>query len=135
MLVAFLLHSTLSSFARAAPIQRLSLRLQDSTEGPTISITCEGDDCRTMLGILWACLITIFACTWTAVHPNLPPPGASTWKVLKIRLKLVLLGLIAPEYILFWAIEQRRVAKLIVRAASKLSFPLHDHLLYHPAAR
>ncbi len=29
-------------------------------------------DPRTVLSILWGCIATIFACTWLAVHPNVP---------------------------------------------------------------
>ncbi|KAF8331739.1 uncharacterized protein EI90DRAFT_2819705, partial [Cantharellus anzutake] len=28
--------------------------------------------CRTMWGIVYSCLLTVFACIWTAVHPNPP---------------------------------------------------------------
>lgn len=30
--------------------------------------------CRTVWNIIWSCLITIFACIWVAVHPNIPQP-------------------------------------------------------------
>lgn len=30
--------------------------------------------CRTVWNIIWSCLITIFACTWVVVHPNIPQP-------------------------------------------------------------
>ena len=30
--------------------------------------------CRTIWNIVWSCLVTIFLCTWVAVHPNIPCP-------------------------------------------------------------
>lgn len=30
--------------------------------------------CRTVWNIIWSCLITIFACIWVAIHPNIPRP-------------------------------------------------------------
>lgn len=30
--------------------------------------------CRTVWNIIWSCLITIFACIWVAIHPNIPQP-------------------------------------------------------------
>ena len=30
--------------------------------------------CRTIWNIIWSCLVTIFSCTWVAVHPNVPCP-------------------------------------------------------------
>ena len=38
--------------------------------------------CRTIWSIVWSCLVTIFSCTWVAVHPNVPCPKkreASGW--------------------------------------------------------
>lgn len=33
--------------------------------------------CRTIWNIVWSCLITIFACIWVAIHPNVPQPRES----------------------------------------------------------
>lgn len=30
--------------------------------------------CRTVWNIIWSCLITIFACIWVAIHPNITQP-------------------------------------------------------------
>lgn len=30
--------------------------------------------CRTIWNIIWSCLVTIFACVWVAIHPNIPQP-------------------------------------------------------------
>jgi hypothetical protein len=59
----------------------------------------------------------MFACTWTAVHPNLPAPDDSKIRVFGRRMKIVLVALLAPEYILFWALMQRHAAKELVNAA------------------
>jgi hypothetical protein len=59
----------------------------------------------------------MFACTWTAVHPNLPGPDDSKVRVFGGRMKIVLVALIAPEYVLFWALMQRNAAKALVAAA------------------
>src|ERR1700691_5725134 len=36
---------------------------------------------RTKTSIVWSCLVTIFSCTWVAVHPNIPGPNAKRWPV------------------------------------------------------
>ncbi|KAJ7219854.1 hypothetical protein C8J57DRAFT_1095103 [Mycena rebaudengoi] len=33
------------------------------------------NNCRKLFDIVWGCLVTIFACTWVSVHPNVPPPN------------------------------------------------------------
>ncbi|KAJ7162877.1 hypothetical protein C8R46DRAFT_330318 [Mycena filopes] len=66
------------------------------------------DSTRTVPGIVWSCLTTIFACTWIAVHPNVPNPHEreSTWANLRRRLWIFVVALIAPEYIIAWAVGQ-----------------------------
>ena len=83
--------------------------------------------CRTVWNIIWSCLITIFSCTWVAVHPNIPCPRKReakncierwVWHPLlsfaEYRLPLFVYALLVPEYILAWAIRQylraRRIA-------------------------
>lgn len=59
--------------------------------------------------------MTLFACTWTAIHPNIP--GVDEGKVAIISRRLFIMGmaLIAPELIITWAAQQffsaRKTAK------------------------
>ena len=75
--------------------------------------------CRTIWSIMWSCLVTIFSCTWVAVHPNIPCPKkreANGWIERRIwnsllsfaehRLPLFICALLVPEYVLAWAIRQ-----------------------------
>ncbi|KAJ7059198.1 hypothetical protein C8F01DRAFT_274847 [Mycena amicta] len=81
------------------------------------SDTCKDIDCRRLFDIVWGCLVTVFACVWVSVHPNVPPPkppyppkGATIWErvkwrlidsrgALKSRLKLMLAAVLTPELI------------------------------------
>ena len=84
--------------------------------------------CRTIWNIVWSCLVTIFSCTWVAVHPNIPCPKkrkANGWieryiwnpllSFAEHRLPLFVCALLLPEYVLAWAIRQffraREIAK------------------------
>ena len=84
--------------------------------------------CRTIWNIVWSCLVTIFSCTWVAVHPNIPCPKkrkANGWiqrciwnpllSFAEHRLPLFVCALLVPEYVLAWAIRQffraREIAK------------------------
>ncbi|KIM25440.1 hypothetical protein M408DRAFT_31933, partial [Serendipita vermifera MAFF 305830] len=74
---------------------------------------------RTVWGVVWSCLSTIFLCTWVAVHPNVafrPEKRDAGWFETWIRdrlhdfftYKLLLFSwpLLVPEYILSWAVRQ-----------------------------
>ena len=75
--------------------------------------------CRTIGNIIWSCVVTIFSCTWVAVHPDIPCPKKREGKnrfqrwiwnpILSFtehRLPLFVCALLVPEYILAWAIRQ-----------------------------
>ena len=83
--------------------------------------------CRTIWNIVWSCLVTIFSCSWVAVHPNIPCPKtrkANGWierciwnpllSFAEHRLPLFICALLVPEYVLAWAIRQFFRAREIV---------------------
>jgi hypothetical protein len=72
-------------------------------------------DTRSIYGILWSCLSTIFACTWITIHPNIPAPGDSQWAVLRRRLAIMGYFLLAPEFIILWAARQHFGARYLTK--------------------
>ena len=66
---------------------------------------CPADQ-RSLLDILWACLATLFACAWVSVHPNIPGPNESSWRIYLRRLELMFWTVIGPEFIISWAFRQ-----------------------------
>ncbi|KAJ6573413.1 hypothetical protein DFH09DRAFT_1151777 [Mycena vulgaris] len=68
--------------------------------------SCEGPSSRTFFDIVWGCLTTIFACTWISVHPNLPSPKQGWGKLTCRRIGMMLMAVIAPELIVFFAARQ-----------------------------
>jgi len=77
------------------------------------------NNCRTRWNIIWSCLSTVLLCTWVSLHPNItiaPDTRRIGWiekhvwhplcHLMKNRLPLFPCALIAPEYILAWAIRQ-----------------------------
>ncbi|KAK0488399.1 hypothetical protein EDD18DRAFT_595373 [Armillaria luteobubalina] len=76
----------------------------------------EGSKGRTTLDIVWSCLATIFACTWLAVHPNVPSRYMREKGRLFLslhRVKHMLLAIICPEVVIMWAFRQRLVASTL----------------------
>ena len=61
---------------------------------------------RSLWDIIWGCLVTIFACTWISVHPNIPKAGGPWWKSLASRLKIMFYAIITPEMVIWWAMRQ-----------------------------
>ena len=111
MILALFLALSLYNLTKGAPIIP-----EDATPRES-GVVCQ--QFRTLSSIIYSCLLTIFACTWTAVHPNLPGPDDSKIQVLRRRLKIVLVTLVAPEYTLYWALMQRKAAKELVKAAKR----------------
>ncbi|KAE9398882.1 hypothetical protein BT96DRAFT_1104909, partial [Gymnopus androsaceus JB14] len=62
-----------------------------------------------------SCVTTVFACTWVAVHPNIPSEAESGWAIYRRRARILVVALIAPEYIILWAANQLRSARHAVK--------------------
>ncbi|KAF9008034.1 hypothetical protein BDQ17DRAFT_1455771 [Cyathus striatus] len=60
---------------------------------------CSCNQCS-VLEIVWSCIATLFLCTWSSVHPNMPAPRNEWWKILWRRLKMMCWALMALELIL-----------------------------------
>ena len=71
----------------------------------TSACICTADQ-RSILDILWSCLATTFACSWVSVHPNIPGPNESWWRVFLRRLELMFWAVVSPEMIITWAFRQ-----------------------------
>jgi len=76
-------------------------------------------DSRSIYGILWSCLSTIFACTWITIHPNIPASGDSRWAVLSRRLAIMGYFLLVPEFVIGWAARQHFVARYLTKKHEK----------------
>ena len=71
--------------------------------------------CRTVWDIIWSCIATIFACTWIALHLNIPGLK-ETWYTIALRKAgVMLLAIIAPEIVVMWAMRQWLVAHRIAK--------------------
>ncbi|KAK0479110.1 hypothetical protein IW261DRAFT_1608063 [Armillaria novae-zelandiae] len=68
---------------------------------------------RSLWSIPWSCLVTIVACTWLPVHPNVPGrklTESGRGAVVVDRVKTMAIAVLAPEVIVAWAASQFIVA-------------------------
>lgn len=68
--------------------------------------------------LLSSCLITISLCVWTALHLNVPEHGTSDRQWLR-KTKWLVLGLVAPEMVVYVAWRQRFEARRLLRDVRK----------------
>ncbi|KAG8855070.1 hypothetical protein FRB91_002728 [Serendipita sp. 411] len=85
------------------------------------------DKIRSRSNIIWSCLTTILLCTWVSLHPNVPKPVDETKlskrqryahklrTFLKDQAFPFVLLLVAPEWVLMWALRQRLMVEYMVR--------------------
>jgi hypothetical protein len=73
------------------------------------------DQCRTMWNIIWSCLATIFACTWLALHLNIPAPDDGWLKIALRKVGTMVMAVLAPEFLVLWALRQSFAAHRIAK--------------------
>jgi hypothetical protein len=92
------------------PFVRPSLALSNCNETTihTLDVrdSSSGCDSRTLWNIIWSCAATLFACTWTAIHPNIPGVDEGKLAVTSRRLLIMIMVLVVPELIIAWAARQ-----------------------------
>jgi hypothetical protein len=69
--------------------------------------------------ILYSSVLTIFLCVWTSIHMNIPGPDDRPFRRLQRKFKWTLLGLFAPEIVLFSAWGQYLKAKDLAQYLNK----------------
>ncbi|KAM0809555.1 hypothetical protein AB5N19_09899 [Seiridium cardinale] len=67
-------------------------------------------DGRGTFGIIKTCVLTLALCVYTALHLNIPHPDASQANKCWTKTQWVLMGVFAPEYIVYVAWTQNRRA-------------------------
>ncbi|KAH0428848.1 hypothetical protein CcaCcLH18_08835 [Colletotrichum camelliae] len=70
----------------------------------------EGPNTRGTLNLVWSCGVTIFACTWTVMHLNVPSTEDTTMQRFLRRVKWMAINIVFPEFILSKAICDLRQA-------------------------
>lgn len=77
------------------------------------------DNQRDTISLLISCFATLGLCVYSAVHLNIPRKGKSNYRVLLKELQWCVIGLFAPELILYTAWRQ-------LASARQLCFEIED---------
>ncbi|KAG2033091.1 hypothetical protein BDR03DRAFT_968430 [Suillus americanus] len=84
----------------------LGLSLNDTCIHTLDVSNCPSNNTRTLWNILLSCGLTLFACTWTAIHTNIPGVNEGVVAVTSRRLFIMVVALISPELMITWATRQ-----------------------------
>ncbi|KAJ7848997.1 hypothetical protein B0H14DRAFT_2510111 [Mycena olivaceomarginata] len=87
-----------------------SLGLNNPASTTSTEVCDDINNCRKLYDIVWGCLVTIFAAVWISIHPNVPDPRHGVVRTTLHRVGMMLVGVIAPEILLFFAARQLAVA-------------------------
>lgn len=89
------------------------------------SNSASSNNTRTLWDILLSCGWTLFACTWTAVHPNIPGMNEGKVAITSRRLFIMIMALIAPELMITWATRQFFSARAAAKNFNDSYFDTH----------
>ena len=79
---------------------------------------------RSEWNITWGCFATLFACSWVAIHLNIPPRSHSSTQIFFRRLIMMAYMLIFPEMVILHA-GKEWLAACFIAIAQWL-----EHLVY-----
>ena len=74
---------------------------------------------RSTIDLVQSCVLTLIICSWTAVHPDIPPKGKQHWWMFS-KLMAALCAIVMPEYFLRMAFDELWEARLICEELKKL---------------
>ncbi|KAI0185454.1 hypothetical protein EV127DRAFT_441513 [Xylaria flabelliformis] len=69
-----------------------------------------GSEGRDTLSLVYSCLITIFTCTWTVLHLNVPGLYDKWWEIALRKAKWMVITILLPEFIFAKAVCDLRLA-------------------------
>ncbi|KAF9008027.1 hypothetical protein BDQ17DRAFT_1455760 [Cyathus striatus] len=105
----------------------LLLSVDAASNGTTANCSCNQ---RSTMNIVWGCMSTLFLCTWSSVHMNIPAPKEESWKILWRRLKTMYWTLVAPELVMFFAFRQWDGANTLLKIHKQPGWTIkHAHFL------
>jgi hypothetical protein len=109
LLIFLMVSSSLLPFAAAAQT------VQNATTITTVGWVSDDNQKRGTISLLYNCLFTIFLCTWSAMHLNVPGENDSPLRIFLRKCTWMLIGVLAPEAVAIIAIDEWYLARMLVR--------------------
>ncbi|KAG2051792.1 hypothetical protein BDR06DRAFT_573852 [Suillus hirtellus] len=79
---------------------------------------------RTLWTIISSSVLTLFACIYSAIHPNiLSSKDSGSFLIIRRQLGMMIMALIAPEIIVTWAMRQLFSAHQVTRQFERSGYP------------
>ncbi|THU83887.1 hypothetical protein K435DRAFT_688671, partial [Dendrothele bispora CBS 962.96] len=131
--------AVLYALARPLPSLLASTNNESFPSSEVSSGALEGcndlQSCRTVESIFYNCIAVIFACTYVAIHPNIPrsfrrssshelievgDPFTVNWVAVIVRdVSCMCFAFLSPELVMLWAMRQWFAARYIARKYSR----------------
>lgn len=92
-----------------------------STEEPREGWVSQPDG-RGTFDILFSCLFTVFLCTWTSLHLNVPALHETYWQQFRRKCRWAIQTIMAPEFVLGFASGQKVEAQRSVEMFRALGY-------------
>jgi len=88
---------------------------QNATTHTTVGWVSDTDNNRSTITLLYNCLFTIFLCTWSAMHLNVPGEKDTQLRTFLRKCEWMLIGLLAPEVVAVTAVAEWCEASKLVK--------------------
>jgi len=107
-LLIFLARSTEFPTSPATPNQSISPLLRRAPWDHPNRDTglCGCPSTRSTADIVWTCASTLVIAAWVSVHLNVPPKGASPFRLAVLRFGAMFAAILGPEVTLKWALAE-----------------------------
>lgn len=94
----------------------------NATSGPPTSepVYVPDPSGRGTIGLISSCVVTLFLCVWTAIHPNIHSEKSTKRSRFLRKLEWAALALFAPEFVLWRAIIQLEAARQLRNECNKI---------------
>jgi hypothetical protein len=96
------------AFYSSVPLVSALSSFNSTTRSDIAPTWVSNPDTRSTSDILYSCIITISLCVYTALHLNVPPQGTTKISGVIAKAKWVVVGVFAPEIVVYTAFLQMR---------------------------
>jgi hypothetical protein len=76
---------------------------------------------RGTFSLLRSCILTIWICSWSAIHLNVPADSESYWTILVRKIRWMAVTIMAPELITAYSCHDLTEAWALVKKLNEIS--------------